>query len=109
MYNRSNINRRAHMLKAKHRISWGEALHRSWAGAKVELANTIKIQMAKQEAGIPGELPTLTWKQWHDLGYEVIHGSKARFQCRVRYPGKGDGETYLASFFDFTQVQPITQ
>ena len=50
-------------------------------------------------------MTTLTWKQWSDLGFEVIHGSKARFQVRLCYPGKGDGCTYLASFFTPDQVQ----
>ena len=108
-YNRSIINTKAHMLKHKYRISWGEALHRAWNGAKVEPINSERIQMAKRAAGIPGEVFTFTWKQWHDIGYEVIHGSKARFQVELHYPSKGDGETYVASFFDGTQVQPILQ
>lgn len=104
-YNRSLINRRAHMLRRKHGVSWAEALHRAWNGAKVEIVNSDLIHFAKRAAGIPAEVTTLTWKQWSDLGFEVVHGSKARFQVRLCYPGKGDGCTYLASFFTPDQVQ----
>lgn len=100
---------KAHEIRRKHGIGWGEALHRAYNCQKVELANHDRIAQAKRAAGIPAEAPTHTWKQWHDLGYEVAHGSKARFQVALQQPSYGDHRLYIASFFTFNQVRPIGQ
>lgn len=105
--NKSILMSKAWRIKKQHGVRWGEALHRSYNCQKVEPFNQQRIALAKRLAGIPGEQPTNTWKQWHDLGYEVIHGSKAKFQVELKQPSYGDGKWYMASFFTFDQVQPI--
>jgi hypothetical protein len=37
----------------------------------------------------------------------VEHGAKALFQAVLIYSSKGDGQTYRASFFGASQVQPL--
>ena len=98
------------MLQAWHNfrkggISFGEALHRAWISAKAEPINAKRIEAAKQEAGITEE--TNTWAGWKAAGYEVNHGSKALFGCDLIYGSKGDGATYKARFFGFSQVSAI--
>ena len=44
---------------------------------------------------------------WRDLGYEVIHESKALFGADLIYASKGDGAIYKARFFGASQVQAI--
>lgn len=64
-----------------------------------------RIEQSKAAAGITEEINTYTgWKQ---LGYEVLHGSKALFNCCLIWGSRGDGATYKASFFGESQVQPI--
>jgi hypothetical protein len=104
-YNLSKIMSRAWALFRKLGISFSEALHRAWLSAKAEPVNTARIEKAKAEAGITEQ--TNTWKGWKDLGYEVIHGSKALFGCTLIYGSKGDGASYKASFFGASQVQAI--
>ena len=48
-----------------------------------------------------------TWADWKAAGYEVIHGMKALFQTVLIYGSKGDGAVYTASFFGWSQVQPL--
>ncbi|MFR6581359.1 MAG: hypothetical protein ACLURP_04570 [Ruminococcus sp.] len=63
------------------------------------------LNRAEAAAGITEEINTYTgWKQ---LGYEVLHGSKALFNCCLIWGSRGDGATYKASFFGESQVQPI--
>ena len=104
-YNRSIIVSRAWDIKKKREVSWGEALHRAWGCAKAEVINSERIIRASREAGIPRQMFVFTWSQWRDLGYEVIHGSKARFKVDLIQASHGDGATYRASFFDSTQVR----
>lgn len=104
-YNLSKIMTRAWALFRKLGISFSEALHRAWLSAKAEPINAARIETAKTEAGITEQ--TNTWAGWKDLGYEVIHGSKALFGCTLIYGSKGDGATYKASFFGASQVQAI--
>lgn len=86
-------------------ITFAEALHRAWNTAKAAPINAERIEAAKVAAGVTGECNT--WAGWKSLGFEVIHGSKARFGCDLIWASKGDGVTYKARFFDSTQVAPI--
>ena len=70
-------------------ISFAESLHRAWISAKAEEVNAKRIEDAKQAAGITEE--TNTWVGWKNLGYEVIHGSKALFGATLIWGSKGDG------------------
>lgn len=98
------------MLKAwelfrKYSITFAEALHRAWLCAKALYINAERIAKAKAEANITEE--TNTWSNWKELGYEVIHGSKALFGCDLIWGSRGDGKVYKARFFGKSQVQPI--
>lgn len=86
-------------------IIFAESLHRAWLSAKAEEVNAQRIEAAKQEAGITEE--TNTWAGWKNLGYEVIHGSKALFGAPLIWGSKGDGAEYKARFFGASQVQII--
>lgn len=86
-------------------ISFAESLHRAWLSAKAEEVNAKRIEDAKQAAGITEE--TNTWAGWKNLGYEVIHGSKALFGATLIWGSKGDGAEYKARFFGASQVQII--
>ena len=105
-YNLSKI-----MLKAwkvycsSKQISFGEALHRAWLSAKAEEINAKRIETAKQVAGITEEINTFA--KWKELGYKVVHGSKALFGCSLIWGSRGDGAEYKASFFGKSQVEAI--
>ena len=104
-YNLSKIMSKAWELFRKYAISFAEALHRAWQSAKAAPINAKRVEDAKAAAGITEDCAT--WSQWRDAGYEVIHGSKSLFKTVLIYASKGDGETYTASFFSASQVQPI--
>ena len=82
---------------------FGECLHRAWLSAKAMEINNKRIEEAKEAAGITEA--TATWSEWKKLGYEVIHGSKALFNCNLIWGSKGDGAIYKASFFGESQVK----
>ena len=105
-YDLSKIMSRAWALFRKLGITFSEALHRAWQVAKSESVNAQRIEAAKAAAGVTEE--TNTWSGWRDAGYEVIHGSKCLFQAVLIHASKGDGQTYKASFFSASQVQPLT-
>ena len=94
-------------LRSIMRTAWGffrkgvssfpMALRMAWANAKTH--NT-----AKEAAGIAEE--THTWYGWKQLGYEVIHESKALYQAVIADPATKTG-TRKMSYFGRTQVQPI--
>lgn len=86
-------------------LSFGECLHRAWLTAKAEEVNTKRIEVTKAAAGIAEE--TNTWSGWKQLGYEVIHGSKALFGADLIWGSRGDGRIYKARFFGKSQVQEI--
>lgn len=86
-------------------ISFAESLHRAWLSAKAEEVNAKRIETAKQAVGITEE--TNTWAGWKNLGYEVIHGSKALFGATLIWGSKGDGAEYKARFFGASQVQAM--
>jgi len=104
-YNLSKIMSRAWALFRKLGISFSEALHRAWLSAKAEPINAARIEEAKAAAGVTEQ--TETWAGWKELGYEVIHGSKALFGCELIYGSKGDGAVYKARFFGLSQVQAV--
>lgn len=85
-------------------ITFSEALRRAWKWAKAAEANRAKVEQAAAKAGIIGEYHS--WSGWKTLGYEVIHGSKAAFQVTIDTPERGDGKTFVKSFFTYEQTQP---
>lgn len=105
-YNLSKIMKNAWTIFRKYAVSFGEALHRAWISAKAADENERRIREAKAAAGIIEQ--TETWSGWQQLGYEVIHGSKALFGTDLIYGSKGDGAIYKARFFGASQVQAIT-
>ena len=59
---------------------------------------------AKELAGITEE--THTWAGWKELGYEVIHESKALYRAILSDPATKSG-TRVTCYFGASQVQPI--
>ena len=86
-------------------INFAEALHRAWLSAKAEEVNAKRIEAAKQAAGITEE--TNTYSKWKELGYKVVHGSKALFGCLLIWGSQGGGAEYKANFFGKSQVEAI--
>ena len=105
-YNLKAIMTRAWRIFRKAVITFGEALHRAWLAAKAEPINRARIEAAKAEAGVSEAVNT--WSGWKAVGREVVHGSKCLFQAVLIYASKGDGATYLGSFFGESQTQPLT-
>ena len=104
-YNLSKIMLRAWKIyRSGKGLRFGEALHRAWLSAKAEEVNAARIEQSRAAAGITEE--TNTWKGWQKLGYQVMHGAKAMFNCLLIWGSRGDGATYKASFFGKSQVQP---
>ena len=105
-FNLRSIMLRAWKLFKSHKeLGFGECLHRAWLSEKAKEINAERIERAKKEAGVTE--PTNTWSQWKELGYEVVHGSKALFGCELIWGSKGDNQTYKARFFGESQVQAI--
>lgn len=97
-YNLSSIMKAAWRIFRKGIRSFAVALRMAWANAKAHNA-------AKAEAGITEE--THTWAGWRNLGYEVIHESKALYQAIISDPATKSG-TRKTSYFGLSQVQPIS-
>lgn len=105
-YNLSKIMLKAWKIYRKTKdIHFAETLHRAWLSAKAEEINAKRIENAKQAAGIDEE--TNTFAKWKELGYKVVHGSKALFGCSLIWGSRGDGAEYKASFFGKSQVKTI--
>ena len=105
-YNLSKIMLKAWKIYHKTKnIRFAEALHRAWLSVKAEEINAKCIENAKQAAGITEE--TNTFAKWKELGYKVVHGSKALFGCLLIWGSRGDGAEYKASFFGKSQVEAI--
>lgn len=105
-YNLSKIMLKAWKIYRKTKnIRFAKALHRAWLSAKAEEINAKRIECAKQDAGITEE--TNTFAKWKELGYKVVHGSKALFGCSLIWGSRGDGAEYKASFFGKSQVETI--
>lgn len=93
----SSIMKAAWGIFRKGVASFSVALRMAWANAKTHNA-------AKDAAGITEE--THTWYGWKELGYEVIHESKALYQAVIADPATKSG-TRKTSYFGRSQVQPI--
>lgn len=103
-YNLSKIMQKAwKVYRSGKQISFGEALHRAWLSAKAEEVNAKRIENAKIAAGVAEEINTFA--KWKELGYKVVHGSKALFSCSLIWGSRGDGATYKAVFFGKSQVE----
>ena len=96
-YDLSRIMSAAWRIFRKGVQSFAVALRMAWVNAKAHNA-------AKSAAGITEE--THTWSGWRDLGYEVIHESKALYRAILSDPATKSG-TRVVSYFGSTQVQPI--
>jgi len=96
-YDLSRIMRAAWRIFRKGTQSFAVALRMAWANAKAHNA-------AKDAAGITEE--THTWAGWRDLGYEVIHESKALYRAILSDPATKKG-TWVTCYFGASQVQPI--
>ena len=104
-YNLSEIMHRAWKLYRKGVAAFAECLHRAWASAKAQPVNDKRIAEAQQSAGVTEQVNT--WAGWKAAGYMVEHGARALFQAVLIHSSKGDGQTYRASFFGRSQVQPL--
>ena len=104
-YDLHKIMCRAWALYRKGVAAFAECLHRAWASAKAHPVNDRRIQEAQQSAGVTEQVNT--WAGWKAAGYMVEHGAKALFQAVLIHSSKGDGQTYRASFFGRSQVQPM--
>ncbi len=96
-YNLSQIMTAAWKMFRKGVSSFAVALRMAWANAKTHNA-------AKAAAGITEE--THTWAGWKNLGYEVIHESKALYRAILADPATKSG-TRVTCYFGASQVQPI--
>ena len=97
-YNLSQIMRAAWRFFRKGIHSFAQALRLAWANAKAHSA-------AKASVGITEQ--THTWSGWQQLGYEVVHGSKAMYKVVLADPATRSG-TRAVSYFGFSQVHPIS-
>ena len=97
-YNRKGIMAAAWKIFRKGVESFAAALRMAWANAKAHL-------VAKVEAGITEE--THTWSGWKNLGYEVIHESKALYKAILSDPTTKSGKR-VTCYFGASQVQPIS-
>lgn len=104
-YDLHKIMCRAWALYRKGVAAFAECLHRAWASAKAQPVNDRRIAEAQQSAGVTEQVNT--WAGWKAAGYMVEHGAKALFQAVLIHSSKGDGQTYRASFFGRSQVQPM--
>ena len=104
-YDLHKIMCRAWALYRKGVAAFAECLHRAWASAKAQPVNDKRIAEAWQSAGVTEQVNT--WAGWKAAGYMVEHGAKALFQAVLIHSSKGDGQTYRASFFGRSQVQPM--
>ena len=96
-YDLSSIMSAAWKIFRKGVQTFAQALRMAWANAKAHNA-------AKAAAGIEEE--THTWAGWRDLGYEVIHESKALYRAILSDPSTKKG-TRVTCYFGASQVQPI--
>ena len=96
-YNLSSIMSAAWRIFRKGVESFAEALRMAWANAKAHSA-------AKATAEVNEE--THTWAGWRELGYEVIHESKALYKAILADPTTKSGSR-ITCFFGASQVQPI--
>lgn len=97
-YDLSSIMGAAWKIFRKGVQTFAAALRMAWANAKAHNA-------AKTAAGIDEE--THTWAGWKNLGYEVIHESKALYKVVISDPATKSG-TRITCYFGASQAQPIS-
>ena len=97
-YDLSSIMSAAWRIFRKGVQSFAVALRMAWANAKAH-------NSAKAEAGISEE--THTWAGWKNLGFEVIHESKALYKAVITDPATKSGKR-VTCYFGASQVQPIS-
>lgn len=96
-YDTSSIMRAAWKIFRKGALTFAHALRMAWANAKAH-------NKAKAAAQITED--THTWAGWKDLGYEVIHESKALYKVVLWDPSTKSG-TRTVCYFGASQVKPI--
>lgn len=96
-YNLSNIMKKAWKLFNSTTKTFAECLKQAWADAKA-FVNAIRNNFITEEVH--------TWYGWKELGFEVIHESKAVFQITVADPKTKSG-TRILSYFTKSQVEMI--
>ena len=106
MYNRQRIMLKAWSTHTRKGLPFPEALRRAWLSEKARALNDALIDRAKKEAGISEDVNT--WYRWRELGFEVIHGSKALFQTDLVQNSRDQVRLYRASFFGTSQVRPAS-
>ena len=87
------------------RYDLSRVMTKAWKIYRQNKEKGISFAEAKKAANITE--PVNTWARWKELGFEVIHGSKALFSTVLIWGSRGDDATYKASFFGGSQVQPI--
>lgn len=97
-YNLSQIMQAAWRMFRKGVHSFAVALRMAWANAKTAMT-------AKATAGIAEE--THTWAGWKDLGFEVIHESRALYKAVLADPATKSG-TRVTCYFGVSQVRCIS-
>lgn len=96
-YSKKSIMHTAWKIFRKGVATFAAALRMAWANAKAAAA-------AKTAAEVTEE--THTWAGWKELGYEVIHESKALYRAILADPTTKSG-TRVTCYFGISQVQPI--
>ena len=96
-YDLSSIMKAAWGIFRKGVASFSVALRMAWANAKTH-------STAKTAAGITEE--THTWYGWKELGYEVIHESKALFKAVLADLKTRSGSRVVA-YFGASQVKEV--
>ena len=96
-YSKRSIMHTAWNLFRKGAETFAAALRMAWANAKAAAT-------AKAAAGITEE--THTWAGWKELGFEVIHESKALYRAILAPPATKSGAR-VTCYFGKSQVQPI--
>lgn len=96
-YSKRSIMHTAWNLFRKGAETFAAALRMAWANAKAAAA-------AKTAAEVTEE--THTWAGWRELGYEVIHESKALYRATLSDPATKSG-TRITCYFGKSHVQPI--
>lgn len=105
-YELKDIMTNAWRIRRKHNVDMSEALHRAWQCVKLDRENTLRIIEASSHAGV--SQGCRTWSGWREMGFMVRHGERCKFQVTLLAPSKGDGATYIASFFTADQVDRMT-
>ena len=98
-YSYRNIMYTAWNLFRKGVETFAAALRMAWENAKAHNA-------AKTAAAVTEE--THTWAGWKDLGYEVIHESKALYRAILHDPTTKSGSR-VTCYFGSSQVRPIEE